>query len=107
MSCRFVVITLLLAAAPATAAHAFHASMAEIEWNADAHRFEVALKLDGPVLDDALSLRYGKRIKLETETESDALLHRYLAGRFHIRMTDRALSAILHWVGHESERHAA
>jgi hypothetical protein len=80
---------LLLAAvvcmpAYASAAHPFHTSMAEMEYNAKTRRFEVALKLYAVDCETALARVSGKPCDLDNEEARDKLLGKYIQQRFQI-----------------------
>jgi len=84
------------------AGHPFHATSAELEWNAKSQWFEVALKLPGLVIEDELSRLHQRRVNLETTADGEKLLQDYVTTRF--RMTDRDhASCEIRWVGMEVE----
>ncbi len=84
------------------AGHPFHATSAELEWNAKSQWFEVALKLPGLVIEDELSRLHQRRVNLETTADGEQLLQEYVTSRF--LMTDRDHAACeIRWVGMEVE----
>jgi hypothetical protein len=101
-------------------AHQFHTSSAELDWNADSGRWEVALRILATDLELALERQEGKKLNLDS-AEGIELIQKYLLGRFQIlpqsvveklsSQTGQAAShfakneesAQLNWVGHECE----
>ncbi|MFM7164041.1 MAG: DUF6702 family protein [Planctomycetaceae bacterium] len=83
-------------------AHPFHATAAEVEWNGETACFEVALQLPGLVMEEELSAIHQRRVNLETTTDAEQLLQRYIADRF--QLSGRSFSGCrLKWVGMEVE----
>ncbi len=105
MSIRLSVIALsvLLMAAPAAEAHSSHTSVAEVEWNETSQRFEIAMKLRIADLQDAISAKQGKRIRLHTGSPDDAVLD-YLTENFSVTFSEDQ-ECRLRWVGKELELH--
>lgn len=62
--------------------HPFHTSIAEVEYNPDSKRLEVALKLYAVDAETALTQLAGKACDLDNEKQRDPLLKRYLLARF-------------------------
>lgn len=86
----------------AKASHPFHTTFAEIEWNAEIQRFEVAMQLPGLQIDQELSRIHKRRINTETTADAETLLEDYITNRFEI--TDEFHSECrIHWVGIEVE----
>ncbi|MFK7822251.1 MAG: DUF6702 family protein [Planctomycetaceae bacterium] len=79
-------VLLAMACVPAfaSAPHPFHSSMAEMEYNAETNRIEVALKLYAVDSEVALTRLGGKPCNLDNEPNRDRLLQTYLASRFRI-----------------------
>lgn len=79
---------LLIAAAavalpePALAVHPFHVSVAEVEYNTETRKLEIALRMYGVDIERALSKLAGKPCDLDDEKSRDKLLPQYLAKRF-------------------------
>lgn len=71
---------LLVCALPARA-HDFHASLAEVEWNADARKIEVSLRLFPDDVEKALSRIHRRDIRIESAGSEEALA-RYVNSRF-------------------------
>jgi hypothetical protein len=95
-------LMMLFTCQTAKAAHPFHTTFAEIEWNAETQRFEVALQLPGLQIDEELSRIHKRRINTETSAEAETLLEDYITNRFEI--TDKSHSRCrIHWVGMEVE----
>lgn len=57
-----------------TLIHPYHRTLAEVEWNAQSNRYEVALRIDPRDLESALSDHYGRRVNLEHLDEAAAAL---------------------------------
>ncbi len=74
-----------LAATPLHA-HPFHASLAEVEWNAETGCLEVAVRVNPDDLETTLREAVGKRIVLERESEAslDHLLAQYVTDSFRV-----------------------
>lgn len=95
-------LMMLVMCQTAKAAHPFHTTFAEIEWNAETQRFEVALQLPGLQIDEELSRIHKRRINTETTADAESLLLDYVTGRFEI--TDKSHGRCrIHWVGMEVE----
>lgn len=73
----------LMAVQPA-AAHPFHISLAEMEWNPQAKHFEVSLKVHGLDIENALSRMTKRRVRLEVVEEADKLLAEYLTTHLYL-----------------------
>lgn len=72
-----------LAATP----HPFHSSFAEMEYNPETKRLEVALRLYIVDCETALTKLNGKPIEINDEASRDKLLSKYLASKFRIEPT--------------------
>lgn len=95
-------LMMLFTCQTAKASHPFHTTFAEIEWNAETQRFEVAMQLPGLQIDEELSRIHKRRINSETTAEAETLLEDYITNRFEI--TDKSHSECrIHWVGMEVE----
>lgn len=96
----------LLVIVPTQSAHAHpgHYSTAEIEWNSKSNRFEVAMRLRIPDLEDAISRMRGSRFRIESSPNAEKLLQQYLQQHVSIGFDGHATSR-LHWVGMELEIH--
>ncbi len=85
---RPVTIALLLlgsfAPRPTPAAHPFHTSTAEVEFNPASGRLEVALKVYSADLETALRRMDRSKVDLDNESVRDRLLKKYIASRFRI-----------------------
>lgn len=77
-------------------AHPFHATAAEVEWNSETACFEVALQLPGLVMEEELSAIHQRRVNLETTTDAEQLLQRYIVDRFQL---SGAVSPNVGWNG--------
>ena len=99
----FVAIFLLTTAA--AEAHSSHTSVTEVEWNQESQRFEVAMKLRIADLQDAISARQGKRVRVDRDGSANAVLD-YLADNFSVTFAEEQ-KCRLSWVGLELELHDA
>ncbi|MFO0939394.1 MAG: DUF6702 family protein [Pirellulales bacterium] len=63
-----------------SAGHPYHTSSAELDWNADSKRWEVALRIHGGDLELALARQFGKRVDIESE-QAQELMVDYLTTR--------------------------
>ena len=82
------------------AAHQFHATTAELEWNGESGWFEVSLKLPGLVIEDELSRLQQRRINLETTPDGEQLLQDYVRSRFQLTAGNHE-SCEFQWIGME------
>ncbi|MBL8814751.1 MAG: hypothetical protein JNL58_01885 [Planctomyces sp.] len=90
----------MLTAAPTHAAHPFHSTSTEMEWNPESRRFEVALQLPGLQIDEELSRLHKRHINMESTTDAEQLLEKYIKTKFEV--TGKGLDQCqLHWVGVE------
>lgn len=65
--------------ARAVAAHPFHVTIAEVNFNAETERLEVALRVYNPGdLEEVLGQRLGERVDLERTEEVDSAILDYL-----------------------------
>ena len=103
MLSRLSVISMFLMAAPAAEAHSSHSSVTEAEWNKDSRRFEIAMKVRIADLQDAISAKQGKRLRLHTGSPADAILE-YLTENFYVTFSENQ-KCRLRWVGMELELH--
>ncbi len=78
------VLILALVQAPQAAAHPFHISLAEMEWNRATERLEVSLKLHAVDIERALSQAARHKVNLEKEPHIERLLRDYLQQHFRL-----------------------
>jgi hypothetical protein len=91
------------------AAHPYHVSHAEVNWNQKTGNFEVALCLWPADLEKAIGIDQGKPVDLDKVENLDPLLQRYIAKKFLIRRApakgaataDLNAESQIRWVGHE------
>ncbi len=81
------------------AAHPFHATMAEMDWNSASTCFEVALCMPAVVTEDEISREQARRINLERTDDAEELLQKYIAKRFQLHNADAQWN--VEWVGAE------
>jgi hypothetical protein len=111
----------LLVMTTTAAAHPFHASIAEAEFNAKTNKIEVAMRLHPVDLEAVLRQIEGKPVDLDKTKNIDQLIVSYLAANFRIIETGTAFEKAekveaatkskadrkalkLHWVGKEIAR---
>ena len=102
---------------PAMAAHPFHISVAELEWNPESRRIEVSLKVQSLDTDQALSKLARQRVNIEKVAEPEKLLEKFLSSHFYLVPADQvdvsqprqpqfaedAVRSKVHYIGHELE----
>lgn len=104
---RLLVIPLLLTPLAGAAAHESHVAIAEIQWNEESGKLEVALRVRPEDLEEALTrmLRAEPRVNLDTYEDVDRHIADYLRPRFTLSLAGKRQK--LHWVGKEVDlRHA-
>lgn len=90
----------MLTATPALAAHPFHSTSTEMEWNPESRRFEVSLQLPGLQIDEELSRLHKRHVNMETTADAEQLLENYIQSKFEV--TGKGLDHCqIHWVGIE------
>ncbi|MEZ6137835.1 MAG: DUF6702 family protein [Pirellulaceae bacterium] len=100
------------------AAHPFHISTAEMEYNADSKRFEVSLKVHVTDIEQALAAQAKRSVDIEKDQQADKLLtsyieqHFFVTSRSHARgldanaqkkPSDEIPKSKVRWVGKELE----
>ncbi len=90
----------------AVAAHPYHASLAEAEYNPERRSLEIALRVLPEELEAVLSERAGKPVNLDATDKVDELIVAYLNETFRL-LTDQASSPALQWLGKEVSHRAA
>ncbi|HVF56986.1 MAG TPA: DUF6702 family protein [Pyrinomonadaceae bacterium] len=100
----FVTLLLLLCLAPqpraAAVAHKFYTSIAHAEYNERERKLEVSLRVFADDLENALSARSKRRVRLDSAKDAEALVFAYLQDSFEIRDA-KGETAQLKWVGWE------
>ncbi len=102
-----VALLLVSSAIQTSVAHPFHASFAEVEWNAKTGKLEVALQFDPDDLEKAVRLHCGERINIDDE-RSAPLIAAYV--REHFSIGPRRISndaKVKHSVGNPAAHDAA
>jgi hypothetical protein len=102
----FTIIVSGLLATQVAMAHSTHSQITEVEWNGDRGRFEVAMRLDIAGLEDSLSVRVGKKVRLGTTQSVEKLLVDYLADSFEIDCRCADGMGYVTWHGLELELHS-
>ena len=85
---RLALFTVSIALIAGTKAHPVHATFAEAVWNPKTHAIEVALRVRGLDLEDALSKGREKRVDLDKTEGVDALIRSYLDKKFTLKRPD-------------------
>lgn len=92
---------------PAAAAHPFHATSLELEWNPDTGCFEAALQLPGPPLDEELARFAERPVALDTsdavkQRQNEKVLEDWVRSRLKLTAKDLP-NCRIQWVGTETE----
>ena len=106
---RLFFVAILVLTTAAAEAHSAHTSVTEVEWNEESQRFEVAMKLRIADLQDAISARQGKRVRVDGDGDGDGFANAvldYLAENFSATFAEEQ-KCRLRWVGLELELHDA
>lgn len=85
-------------------AHQSHTAVAEMEWNSQSQVFEVSMRLHIADLEDAISVRTGRKFRVESSPNVEQQVHAYLQDRFRIQSPHGVFDS-LNWVGMELELH--
>lgn len=117
--CNGLAWVIAMAWCASAAAHPFHTSTAEMEYNPRARRFEVSLKIHALDIEQALSARANRTVNIETDAQARPLLNEYLQSHFFLveknslRRVDsdapgsidpKATRSKLHFIGQELEK---
>jgi hypothetical protein len=100
-------LALLMACAANAAAHPFHVSIAEGEWNAETKRLEVSLRVSPEDLEAALTKQAKERVRLEEMENVDEQIAAYLQEHFCFRKNADEEPLKLKWTGKEITTKAA
>ena len=95
-------ILLLNVHAIAFAAHPYHVSLAEIEFNRKTGNFEVAVCLWPADVEKALREREKKPVDLDKSQDLDRMLTTYVESRMSLMIEDKRVSRI-RWVGYQTD----
>ena len=101
-------VAALLHSPPATslAAHKFYTSFAQVEYNEERQAVEVALRVFGDDVENILTRRHGKSVRIGKTGAAEKLIFAYVADAFQLR--NRAGEAKkFAWVGMETKGHVA
>jgi hypothetical protein len=85
--------------APAALAHKYHTSVTRLEYNAEERSAEITIQTFTDDLEDILSKRAGKSVRLDASKDTDRLAFDYLRSVFELK--SRGANAELEWVGME------
>jgi len=98
-------LLLPLTASP-RAAHKFYTSFAQVEYNDERRVVEVALRVFGDDMENILTRRHGKSVRIGKTEAAEKLIFAYITDTFQLR--NRAGDAKkLAWVGMETKGHVA
>ncbi|HYP28681.1 MAG TPA: DUF6702 family protein [Blastocatellia bacterium] len=81
-------------------AHKFHESLAHLEYNKEARTVEMSFRLFSDDLEESLSRRAGRKVRLDKAQDTDALTLAYLQEAFELENRDGEAKR-LRWVGME------
>jgi hypothetical protein len=98
LSLAFVAAFGLVLFVPAGAAHKFHTSFTEAEYNAPEHSLQITLRTFPDDLENVLSRRAGKPVRLDQKKEMETLLVAYLQETFQLKNA-KGEAVKLSWVG--------
>ncbi|HEX8456522.1 MAG TPA: DUF6702 family protein [Pyrinomonadaceae bacterium] len=98
LSFAFVVWFSLAPFVPAGAAHKFHTSFTEAEYNAGERSLQITLRTFPDDLENVLSRRAGKAVRLDQKRETEPLLVAYLQETFQLKNA-KGETLKLSWVG--------
>lgn len=88
-----------IAFAPEALAHKYHTSVTRLEYNAEERSAEITIQTFADDLEDILSKRAGKSVRLDASKDVERLAFDYL--RSVIELRSRNGSSELQWVGME------
>ncbi|HJR06316.1 MAG TPA: DUF6702 family protein [Pyrinomonadaceae bacterium] len=91
-------LSLARAVASSSSAHKFHTSFTEADYNARERSLEITLRTFPDDLENILSRRNGKTVRLDQKKEAEPLLAAYLQETFQLKNA-RGEAIKLSWVG--------
>lgn len=99
---------LLLLPPPAAslAAHKFYTSFAQVEYNDERKAVEVALRVFGDDMENVLTRRHGKSVRIGKTDAAEKLIFAYVADSFQLRNRVGEAKKFA-WVGMETKGHVA
>ncbi|HEX9919833.1 MAG TPA: DUF6702 family protein [Pyrinomonadaceae bacterium] len=83
---------------PVAAAHKFHTSFTEANYNAPEQSLQITLRTFPDDLENALSRRRGKAVRLDRKKEAESLLVAYLQETFQLKNAKGEIVK-LNWIG--------
>lgn len=95
-----VLVVLGAVAMPVRASHTFHASLAQVEFNESSKKVEIAIRVFVDDLEEALTRQAGRRVRLDTTSNVDALALSYVTRSIRIE-TAQGAPVALTWIGKE------
>lgn len=104
---RLLGLVLAIACVGGAAAHPFHVSIAEGEWNAETKCLEVALRVSPEDLETALTKQAKEKVRLEETENVDEQITAYLNAHFRLRESADEDPLKLKWTGKEITTKAA
>lgn len=90
-----------IVSAPVALAHKYHTSVTRLEYNAEERSVEITIQTFADDLEDILSKRAGKSVRLDASKDVDRLAFDYV--RSVIELKGRNGSSELQWVGMEAK----
>ena len=100
-------ISAALLVSHSAAAHPFHVSAAEANWNPESKMLEVAVKLDVLDLQNAVRRSSQQKVHITDVKASDALVQEYVQSRLQFRFGDKKELLEWTWVGYEVDLKSA
>ena len=97
-----IALALVLLSATAVAAHPFHTSLGEVEWNGKTRRLEVSLRVDAGDFERALRHMTHRAVVLEQLADLDELAAKYVGKSLEFH-TPAGKKLAIKWVGSELE----
>ena len=101
LEAALIVVLMLASPSHVGAAHKFHASLTQIEVNANSKTVEVGIRVFVDDLEEALTRRAGRRVRLGTTSNFDALALAYVGAS--LKLDDAAGKRLVFaWIGKET-----
>ncbi|HKG20846.1 MAG TPA: DUF6702 family protein, partial [Blastocatellia bacterium] len=99
---RYFITSLAVCAlvAQTALAHKFHESLTQLEYNEQARTVELSLRLFADDLEEGLSRRAARKVRIDKTEDADALTLAYVQDAFELRDRD-GRAKIFRWVGME------
>lgn len=100
---KIMFLLVMCAAAPSlAAAHTFHTSLMSMEYNSREQLMEISVQVFAHDLENILTRRNGKKVRLDRTPDAQALILAYLQGAVNLKNGAGETKALT-WVGMESK----